>query len=210
VKLHEWVEHVGEPARQICDELGVPWQVCWAQARLESGKGTNVLAKSYNFWGVKPRKCTGHMHTVIKLTTEYGRDGKRRRVEQEFAGWDSVEQGVRGYCAFVTRKRYAGAAVLVDDPLRWIAYVVGKGYATLAPGKYTRRFRKRLEKLHRKMPSKVAPTYEIDEGLAASLAAMDKERPGRARWAVADFELQTELRRLPFEELDFEEQEVVV
>jgi len=217
VKLAEWVEVVGKPARAICTELGVPWQVCWAQARLESGKGTNVLAQSFNFWGVKPRfrrdktSITGHTHTVRKLTTEYGHDGKRRRVEADFCGWDSVEQGVRGWVAFVSRSRYAGAAVLSDEPLRWIAYVVGKGYATLAPGKYTRRFRKRLVKLARKLPDVdgLAPP-PIDEGLARSLACMDREHPGPSRWAVADFELQTELRRLPFEEITFDDQEITV
>jgi hypothetical protein len=215
VQLEEWVERVGNPAKRTCDEQGVPWSVCWGQARLESGRGTNVLACSFNFWGVKPRhrrdrsSITGHTHTIDKETTEYDSKGKPYRTVQTFAGWDDVESAVRGYCAFVLRSRYAGAVVLADDPLRWLAYVVGMGYATLAPGKYVRRFRKRLVRLADKLPDVpgLLPE-EIDEGLARSLAAMDKMPPGKSRRVAAQHELTTELRRLPHQVLDFPEQEI--
>lgn len=215
MQLGDWVECVGKPAKAVCDELGVPWAVCWGQARLESGRGRNVLARSFNFWGVKPRhrrdgtSITGHTRTIDKETTEYDSAGKAYRVVQTFCGWDDVEGATRGYCAFVLRSRYAAATVLADDPLRWLAYVVGMGYATLAPGKYVRRFRKRLQRLAEKLPHVPGlMPEEVDEGLAKSLDAMDKMPPGKSRRVVAQHELTTELRRLPHQVVEFPEQEI--
>jgi hypothetical protein len=211
VKFDEWVQQVGMPCKAVCDELGVPWVICWGQARLESGSGRNILAQSWNFWGIKPRSVTGHTHTIDKETSEYDKDGKHHRIVSTFAGWDNIDQAARGYCAFVTRKRYAGAAVLADDPLRWLAYVVAMGYATLAPGKYVRRFRKRLIRLAKRLPDMPGlMPEEIDEGLAKSLAAMDRCPPGKSRRVVAEHELQTELRRLPHQVLEFPEMEIIV
>lgn len=225
MRLCEWITKVGIPARHICEVRGVPWQVCWAQARLESGRGSNVLAQANNFWGVQPRyrrdgtSITEHTHTVTKMTTEYGRDGKRRREKGTFCGWDSVEQGVHGYCSFVLRSRYAGAVEFVDDPLRWMAYVAGMGYATYRTDKYVRKFRKRLVWLALKV-SRLAPVDdrqslfdalmppEIDEGLAMSLVHIGAENPGESRWAVTQFEAAVQFRRVPFEIIEFDDDEI--
>ncbi len=85
--LH-WIAKYGEISRKICEEENVPFQLCWAQAMLESGKGENILAQNFNLFGIKYRKSL-HAKFVQKWTWEW-RGGKKEKVFAKFAAFDSV------------------------------------------------------------------------------------------------------------------------
>lgn len=146
-QILDWIGKFGDTAKQICEEEGVPYQICWAQAILESGKGTNILAQHNNLWGIKYRKKY-HDKYVEKWTWEYLKQGKVR-VYAKFAVFDSLEDGVRGYCQFIKRKRYLNPNLdkISSKPLAYLIWIWGRGYAT-ARG-YVPAWVNRMQKIYR-------------------------------------------------------------
>lgn len=99
-----------------------------AQAILESGWGTSSLAKHHNYFGMKCggawtgkriSKETGEEYTVGIITT----------ITADFRGYDSMEEGVKGYFEFINYSRYANLKG-VTDPFEYIRLIKADGYAT--------------------------------------------------------------------------------
>jgi len=145
-QILDWIEKYGDITKRICEEEGIPYQICWAQAILESGSGTNVLARNNNLWGIKYRSKY-HSRFVRKWTWEYLKKGKVK-VFSKFAAWDTLEEGTRGYCQFLKRKRYLhdNLQKISSDPLKYLIWIWGRGYAT-ARG-YVPAWVKRMQKIY--------------------------------------------------------------
>lgn len=119
-------------AKAVCADSHLPWQVCVVQAFTESGWGFRGLAGDgvNNRWGIKSGRVPDD-GTYTKVTTEFDSDGKRRE-EATFSSWDSLESGIRGWVAFLSRSRYripAGQS-FESDPVRFVTWIWGVGYAT--------------------------------------------------------------------------------
>ncbi len=113
-------------------KTGVPAEITTAQAILESGWGkkvpvdVNTKKISNNLFGVKAH---GSPNYVEDVTHEY-LNGKRVRIVDKFASYDSVEESIDAHAKFlINNKRYSS---LFDssDPVEWAKGLQAKGYAT--------------------------------------------------------------------------------
>lgn len=117
-------------AQPVCEAAGVPWAVCVAQAWTESGLGRSELArKANNFHGIKYRKRV-HPRFVWHISPEQTRKGLTTRNRMRFAAFDTPQEGIQAWCDKVTGARYSGSSAFRDDPVRFMAYLWGRGWAT--------------------------------------------------------------------------------
>ena len=78
-----------------------------AQAICESGWGASLLAsKFFNFFGMKCGSSWKGKYTDMRTKEEY-KKGTLTDISAKFRAYDSIEQGVRGYFAFISSRRYA-------------------------------------------------------------------------------------------------------
>ena len=178
-----WIGKYGEISKRICEEENVPFQLCWAQAMLESGEGKNILASNYNFFGIKYRESL-HQKYVQKWTWEW-RDGKKEKVFSKFAAFNSLEEGFRGYVQFIGRDRYQHELVplLRLDPVRYVTWLWACGYATAQ--NYVPAWVSRSQKIY-KTTGDESFNLKVDKGLAACLKKLKKVTGSARRKLVAE------------------------
>lgn len=118
-----------ELAKEVEAKYGVPWQVCVAQACLESGYGTSGLTQNaLNCFGIKKGDSSGPTYSVE--TTEY-RNGVRGREIAEFRRYSSIRESFMDYGKKLsTSDHYKKAFDYKDDPKRFLQEVAKGGYAT--------------------------------------------------------------------------------
>lgn len=187
-RIRDWLDEHGEAVQAICAVHGLPWQACVVQGILESGLGRTVLGEVYNLWGISYRKAH-HKAFVWKRTREV-KGGELVYVRKRFAAFESMEEGVDGYCRFVTRSRYVPEdldfyGLFQRDPLRFVAWIWGRGYAT------SRRYvRKAAVRFRWVLDATGDRTYDcvVDAGLEASLETLEQVS-GKRRWRQAKVEL---------------------
>lgn len=124
----EFIEMIKPGAILTYQKYKVLPSLTLAQASLESGWGTSILAtQAYNFFGIKWQSNCG-FDKILKSTKEY-KDGKWITVDAYFRKYKSIEEGIEDHGVFLTKSRYA--KVLTAKDYKEAAYEVWKaGYAT--------------------------------------------------------------------------------
>lgn len=106
-------------AHEVQDKYGVPWQVCLAQACIESGYG-HELGKAgregYVIFGIKG---TGYKGKVVESGTQEGSQGERRE-QAAFRGYASIRESFDGYGNFL-KKSFPDAFQFKNDPALFAA-----------------------------------------------------------------------------------------
>lgn len=188
-------------AERVCPKYGVSPAVCVAQAILESGWGFFRLRRlnkalkntkqsrlerkrGYNYFGIKG---SGDAGVQVWKTKEYRgtkKDGKLVVIKDNFAKYSSRDAGIRAYCKFITKKRYAAAAnVFINDPARYIVYIWGKGYATSI--NYPRKIVDVMNSIAYHSHDK-SYQVKIDEKLDIIIKKLQKVPAGRKRWQLCE------------------------
>lgn len=91
----EFINMIGETARKVCIEYGLPPSVCIAQTILESGWGESCIGQ-YNYFG---RKWNGWGNYVKMQTTEYDRaTDEWYTTYAKFQSYSSLEEAIRDWC----------------------------------------------------------------------------------------------------------------
>lgn len=148
----------------------MPWSVCVAQAWVESGLGTSELAtKANNFHGIKYRSAL-HDRWVWHVSPEKTRKGVTTRDRMRFAAFDTPADGIRAWCRKVTGSRYSRSKVHREDPLRFMAYLWGRGWATA--DHYVEAFASRLRKLGEAIGDTDLASARVDTELTPCLEVL--------------------------------------
>lgn len=127
MKQAQFIEFVGNSARQSMHETGVPASVTVAQAILETGWGKHTIGDAKNLFGIKGQGPAG---SVLAPTKEYI-NGKWVTVNAKFAKYDSYEQSITEHAKFFLRnRRYAKAMQVKGNPDDFARAIHQAGYAT--------------------------------------------------------------------------------
>lgn len=100
-----------------------------AQAIIESGWGSSVLARKYNnYFGLK---CGSSWKggSVNMSTKEEYKPGVVTNIRDNFRTYEDFDAGIRGYFEFINRSRYANLK-RVKNPEEYIRRIKADGYAT--------------------------------------------------------------------------------
>jgi flagellum-specific peptidoglycan hydrolase FlgJ len=121
-----WLDSFIIAAKQVSMENNIPFQVCVAQAALESGWGK--AAPGYNYFGIKGSGSNGSQQFVSSEVL----NGKKFEKKMTFARYKSIADGIAGYCkAMNTNKLFAPASKnFSSDPVKYITWLWSSGYAT--------------------------------------------------------------------------------
>lgn len=128
----EFVQTLAPIVERAVGRLGVDPRYVMAQAALETGWGRSIPAddagdSSFNLFGIKAR---GGQPSVDVMTHEYI-GGHRVNMVDSFRAYDSFEQSVEDYVAFLkTQPRYAEALDNAHDGERYAESLQAAGYAT--------------------------------------------------------------------------------
>lgn len=131
MKLAEFVNLLYPVIVRIAPEYGIRCpQAVMCQAIVESWKGNGIsyLAKLNNFFGLKCGSSWKGKSVNLKTKEEYTR-GTLTTIKDNFRVYDSVEDGVHGYFAFISTKRYANLQG-VTNPEQYLQLIKADGYAT--------------------------------------------------------------------------------
>ena len=101
-----------------------------AQACVESRYGESKLSKNYhNYFGMKcGSKWSGK--SVNMATKEEYKAGVITNIRDNFRAYDTLEQGVEGYCKFITSYSRYSNLLGVTDPAVYIKRIKEDGWAT--------------------------------------------------------------------------------
>ena len=100
-----------------------------AQAIIESGWGSSVLARKYNnYFGLK---CGSSWKggSVNMATREEYKPGVVTNIRDNFRTYEDFDAGIRGYFEFINRSRYANLK-RVKNPEEYVRRIKADGYAT--------------------------------------------------------------------------------
>ena len=100
-----------------------------AQAIIESGWGSSVLARKYNnYFGLK---CGSSWKggSVNMTTKEEYKPGVVTNIRDNFRTYEDFDAGIRGYFEFINRSRYANLK-RVKNPEEYVRRIKADGYAT--------------------------------------------------------------------------------
>lgn len=100
-----------------------------AQAIIESGWGSSVLARKYNnYFGLK---CGSSWKggSVNMATKEEYKPGVVTNIRDNFRTYEDFDAGIRGYFEFINRSRYANLKG-VKSPEEYVRRIKADGYAT--------------------------------------------------------------------------------
>lgn len=100
-----------------------------AQAIIESGWGSSVLARKYNnYFGLK---CGSSWKgkSVNMATKEEYKVGTVTNIRDNFRVFDDFDDGIRGYFEFINKSRYANLKG-VKNPEEYVRRIKADGYAT--------------------------------------------------------------------------------
>jgi len=129
----EFIDKVTPIMENAAEKLGVEANILVAQAALETGWGKYVLAdsngSSFNLFNIKANSnWTGR--TVEVSALEFSK-GTFKPEQSSFRAYDSIEQAVDDYVAFVSHNpRYQKALQSSADAGRYIRELHSAGYAT--------------------------------------------------------------------------------
>lgn len=115
-------------AHKVEQTYGVPWQVCLAQALLESNNGESGLTKNhFNTFGCK----AGASYTGDKvlLPTEEVIDGRRVKTQDYFRSYKTLEESFMDYGRLLSTPRYEEAMQYKNNPQLFLKKVLEHGYA---------------------------------------------------------------------------------
>ncbi len=108
-------------AKQIESETGIPWQVTYGQATLETGYGQH--APGNNYFGMKG---SGQSQTTKEVI-----NGVEVTVKAGFKTYASMEESFADYARLLsTNARYKGAFEYKNDPKAFLQTVIAGGYAS--------------------------------------------------------------------------------
>lgn len=127
----EFIKSFREKVSAICPEYGlVAIDAIVAQACLESNYGASKLSSQYNnYWGMKCGSSYKGKSVNMKTQEEY-EAGTKTTIKSNFRAYDSVEDGIKGYCEFITgMKRYKNL-LGVTDSNQYIETIKADGWAT--------------------------------------------------------------------------------
>ena len=100
-----------------------------AQAIIESGWGSSVLARRYNnYFGLK---CGNSWKggSVNMTTREEYKPGVITNIRDNFRTYEDFDAGIRGYFEFINKSRYANLKG-VKSPEEYVRRIKADGYAT--------------------------------------------------------------------------------
>ena len=125
-----FIQKVAEKVRKYAPLYGIEvHSPIIAQAILESGWGSSVLASKYNnYFGLK---CGGAWKgkSVNVLTSEEYEVGVHTQIRDNFRVFDDFDAGIRGYFEFINYSRYANLKG-VTSPEEYCRRIKADGYAT--------------------------------------------------------------------------------
>ena len=125
-----FIQTVAEKVRKYAPLYGIGvHSPIIAQAILESGWGSSVLASKYNnYFGLK---CGGAWNgkSVNMATQEEYEVGVMTDIRDNFRVFDSMEDGVKGYFDFINYSRYENLKE-VNYPEEYCRLIKEDGYAT--------------------------------------------------------------------------------
>ena len=127
-----FVQTLAPIIERAAGKLGVDPRFVMAQAALETGWGQSIPAdaggqSSFNLFGIKAQSG---QRSVDVMTHEYI-GGHRVNLNDSFRAYDSYEQSVEDYVAFLqAQPRYATALANADDGGRYAESLQAAGYAT--------------------------------------------------------------------------------
>ncbi|MFZ4461326.1 MAG: glycoside hydrolase family 73 protein [Patescibacteria group bacterium] len=108
-------------AKQIESETGIPWQVTYGQATLETGYGQH--APGNNYFGMKGSGQSQKTKEVI--------NGVEVTVQAGFKTYASMEESFADYARLIsTSARYKKAFEFKNDPEAFLTEIIRGGYAT--------------------------------------------------------------------------------
>lgn len=125
-----FVAKVWPHAERAARALGVPTEIVFAQAALETGWGKSKLARdSNNIFGIKA--TGGWTGARVDLPTHEVLGGQNVRVAQSFRGYDDVASSFEDYVNLLKNSpRYANALATGGDARAFAQGLQRAGYAT--------------------------------------------------------------------------------
>ena len=125
-----FIQKVAEKVRKYAPLYGIEvHSPIIAQAILESGWGSSVLASKYNnYFGLK---CGGAWtgKSVNMQTSEEYEVGVHTQIRDNFRVFEDFDAGIRGYFEFINYSRYANLKG-VTSPEEYCRRIKADGYAT--------------------------------------------------------------------------------
>jgi len=140
----DYIQKMLPVAKAIQQTYGVPYEFLLAQTGLETGWGkSSLVGEAFNFGGIKAKLGQPY---VTKWTTEYVKDlskfptrdkskdvkvGDKYKifVQQNFAKYDTLEEGLKAYIKVLQLPRYK-AAFRETDAVKFATEIKKGGYAT--------------------------------------------------------------------------------
>ncbi|PWC09214.1 glycoside hydrolase family 73 protein, partial [Brenneria corticis] len=128
----EFVKKVYAAALEEEKKTGVPAAVTTAQAILETGYGKSVPTDintgkySYNLFGIKAHGSPNY----VENWTHENINGKRVKIIDKFAAYDSYEESIAGRSEFLRKNKRYQSLFESKDPKVWAQGLQDKGYAT--------------------------------------------------------------------------------
>lgn len=108
-----FINKIKEECKQIGENLGIPYKFLIAQLILESGWGRSTLFTKYNnIAGIKAVKG----QNFISLPTNEYIKGKKVRLNQNFAVYSSVKEGIEAYAKVLQNKYFKGYLNKTTNP----------------------------------------------------------------------------------------------
>jgi len=102
-------------AKEVQAKYGVPWQVTFGMSCLETGYGKSGLSRNENaFFGIKAKPGDRN------ITNPYKGDRYRK--------YASMKDSFMDYGRFVTKARYTEALKYKNNPMMYLAVLLGAGY----------------------------------------------------------------------------------
>ncbi len=96
-------------AKQVCGQYELPWQVCCAQAAIESGWGKYTIGQ-YNFFGRKATSDDVVNGKAINEPTSEWNGSEYVSEDDYFKLYDSLEEAIDDWCILMSQdSQYANA-----------------------------------------------------------------------------------------------------
>ena len=126
----QFINNIGYIIQEEAKDRG--YKVCSpiiAQACLESNYGASMLsARWHNYFGMKCGSSWKGKSVNLSTKEEYTQ-GQLTTIRDNFRAYDSMEDGVKGYFAFINTKRYANLKN-ATTPREYLEFIKRDGYAT--------------------------------------------------------------------------------
>ena len=130
-KKEDFIKDFYNKCNAICPSYGLKAiRAIVAQAVIESNYGASKLSSKYhNYYGMKCGSSYKGKSVNMKTLEEYT-VGTKTTIRDNFRAYDSRENGIKGYCEFITgMKRYKNLIGVTDDT-EYIKLIKADGWAT--------------------------------------------------------------------------------